>query len=154
MRLTRYSDYALRTALYLAAQTDRLSAIADVAAAYDVPENNLRKVVNDLVRAGFFESVRGRSGGVRLARDPSEIRVGEMLRVTEGHQAMVDCTGCFLAPTCGLIPGLADAREAFFAALDGKTLADLVDERVRCLPALAQKRRAAQAMALTAEDAD
>ena len=143
MRLTRYSDYALRTALYLAARPGELSAIADIAAAYDVPENNLRKVVNDLVRAGFFDSVRGRSGGVRLARPAAEITVGAVLRVTEGEQPMVDCEGCFLAPTCGLIPGLADARRAFFEALDDKTLADLVDERVRRLPALAAMRRAA-----------
>ena len=143
MRLTRYSDYALRTALYLAARPGELSAIADIAAAYDVPENNLRKVVNDLVRAGYFDSVRGRSGGVRLARPAAEITVGAMLRTTEGEQPMVDCDGCFLAPTCGLIPGLSDARRAFFEALDDKTLADLVDERVRRLPALAAMRRAA-----------
>ena len=143
MRLTRYSDYALRTALYLAARPGALSAIADIAAAYDVPENNLRKVVNDLVRAGYFESVRGRSGGVRLARPAEEISVGAMLRRTEGQDPMIDCEGCFLAPSCGLIPDLENAREAFFAALDGRTLDQLVDARVRRLPELAAAKRAA-----------
>lgn len=142
MRLTRYSDYALRTALYLASNPDQLSAIADVAAAYRIPENNLRKIVNDLVHAGFFESVRGRLGGVRLARPADQISIGGMLRVTEGEELVVDCTGCFLAPSCGLIPGLKAAKEAFFAALDDKTIADMVDNRVRMLPALAASARA------------
>ena len=115
------------------------------AAAYGAPENNLRKVVNDMVRAGFFETVRGRAGGVRLAGDPARITVGQILRSTEGEGPLLDCTGCFLAPTCGLIPGLAGAREAFFAALDGTALSSLVDERVRRLRDMTTERREARA---------
>lgn len=142
MRLTRYSDYALRTALYLAARPGELSAIADIASAYQIPENNLRKVVNDLVRKGYFESVRGRLGGVKLGMAPEDVRIGDVLRVTEGEELMVDCTGCFLAPSCGLIPGLRDAKNAFFDSLNRYTLADLVNDRVRMLATIGADRRA------------
>ncbi len=72
MRLTRYTDYAMRVLLYLGAREDRLCSIAEIAQAYDISQNHLMKVVSDLVNAGYLVSVRGRFGGVRLARPPAE----------------------------------------------------------------------------------
>src|SRR3546814_19351384 len=84
MRLTRYTDYAMRVLLYVGAQDDaRLSPISEISRAYGVSQNHLMKVVNDLVNAGYLESVRGRFGGVRLARPAAEIKVGAVVRQTE-----------------------------------------------------------------------
>lgn len=126
MRLTRYTDYAMRVLLYLANQPDdRLSSIATIARGYGISRNHLMKVVNDLVRAGYVESVRGRLGGIRLARDPATIRVGEVVRHTEDDFELVDCEGCVIAPACGLTGALHQATAAFLAVLDGYSLADL-----------------------------
>lgn len=139
MRLTRYTDYAMRVLLYLGAQpTDRLSSIAEMADAYDISQNHLMKVVSDLVNAGYLESVRGRFGGVRLARSPAEINIGEAIRHTEDSFALVDCAPCIIAPACGLTSVLAEALAAFMAVLEGYTLEDLLSRRrgLRALLAL------------------
>lgn len=139
MRLTRYTDYAMRLLLYLGAQpTDRLSSIAEMADVYDISQNHLMKVVSDLVNAGYLESVRGRFGGVRLARAPAEINIGEAIRHTEDSFALVDCAPCIIAPACGLTSVLAEALAAFMAVLDGYTLEDLLSRRqgLRALLAL------------------
>lgn len=129
MRLTRYTDYAMRVLLYLGARPDRLCSIAEIAGAYRISQNHLMKVVNDLGRAGYVASVRGRAGGVRLARDPSGINVGEVVRHTEDGFDLVDCGSCVIAPACGLTSALREALAAFLAVLDGYTLADLLSKR-------------------------
>lgn len=125
MRLTRYTDFAMRTLLYLAARPDRLCSIAEVARAYRISENHLMKVVNDLARAGYVASVRGRGGGVRLARPAEEINIGRVVRHTEGDIQLVDCGDCVISPACALTGALGRALGAFFAVLDGYSLADL-----------------------------
>jgi len=70
MRLTRYTDYAMRVLIYLAARPGQLCSIREIARAYGVSQSHLMKVVNDLVNAGYLTSARGRFGGIRLARDP------------------------------------------------------------------------------------
>lgn len=102
MRLTRYTDFAMRVLLYLGRQPERLASIAEIAGAYAISQNHLMKVVNDLVNAGYLESVRGRNGGIRLARAPDEINVGALVRHTEGGFDLVDCESCLIAPACGL----------------------------------------------------
>ena len=87
------------------------------------------KVVSDLVQAGYVESVRGRFGGVRLARVCSDINIGEMVRHTEDGFELVDCGPCVIAPACGLTGALAEALAAFMAVLDGYTLEDLLTKR-------------------------
>ncbi|MGV2979298.1 Rrf2 family transcriptional regulator [Camelimonas sp. ID_303_24] len=129
MRLTRYTDYAMRVLLYLGARPERLCSIAEIAGAYRISQNHLMKVVNDLGRAGYVASVRGRAGGVRLARDPSGINVGEVVRHTEDSFDLVDCGSCVIAPACGLTSALREALAAFLAVLDGYTLADLLSKR-------------------------
>lgn len=130
MRLTRYTDYAMRVLLYLGAREDRLCSIAEIAQAYDISQNHLMKVVSDLVNAGYLVSVRGRFGGVRLARPPAEINVGAVVRHTEDGFDLVDCGNCIIAPACGLTGALHQALAAFMKVLDGYTLENLLARRV------------------------
>ena len=128
MRLTRYSDYAVRVLLYLAPR-DRLCSISEIATAYGISQNHLMKVLHDLGRAGYVASARGRTGGYRLARPASDIRIGDLLRHTEGNVDLVPCEDCALAPGCGVVSVLDEAMAAFFGVLDRYTLAELVDRR-------------------------
>lgn len=130
MRLTRYTDYAMRVLLYLGARPDRLCSIAEIAQAYGISQNHLMKVVSDLVNAGYLVSVRGRFGGVRLARAPAEINVGAVIRHTEDGFDLADCGACIIAPACGLTGALHQALAAFMAVLDGYTLEALLSRRV------------------------
>ncbi len=130
MRLTRYTDYAMRVLLYLGARQDRLCSIAEIAQAYDISQNHLMKVVSDLVGAGYVESIRGRSGGVRLAKAPADINIGAVIRHTEDGFDLVDCGSCVIAPACGLTGALNQALAAFMKVLDGYTLENLMGRRV------------------------
>ena len=125
MRLTRYSDYALRTLLYVATNPGRTVPISEMARYYEISQNHLAKVVNELVRTGLLKSTRGRVGGVQLALPPSEIRLGQTICSTEPDMKLIDCVGCVIAPVCGLPAMLGEAMAAFVATLDSYTLADL-----------------------------
>lgn len=129
MRLTRYTDYAMRVLLYLGARPDALCSIAEVSRAYGISQNHLMKVVNDLAREGYVASVRGRFGGIRLGRPAGEINVGAVVRHTEDGFELVDCGGCVIAPACGLTGALDEALAAFMRVLDGYTLEDLLARR-------------------------
>lgn len=129
MRLTRYTDYAMRVLLFLGTHPDRLCAIAEIARAYAISQNHLMKVVNDLVNAGYLQSVRGRSGGVRLARPPGEINIGALVRHTEDDFDLVGCGTCIIAPACGLACVLDDALQSFLSVLDRYSLADVLNRR-------------------------
>jgi Rrf2 family nitric oxide-sensitive transcriptional repressor len=133
MRLKSYTDYALRVLMHLAAKPDRLASIGDMARTYRISHNHLMKVVQDLRKEGFLDAVRGRSGGVRLARPAREISVGDVVRCTEGTFDLVDCGSCVIAPACSLTAALHEARGAFMTVLDGYSLADLVEDRQRGL---------------------
>jgi Rrf2 family nitric oxide-sensitive transcriptional repressor len=130
MRLTRYTDYAMRVLLYLGTRSDQLCSIAEIARGYGVSQNHLMKVVNDLVRQGYVNSVRGRFGGVRLGREPREINVGAVIRHTEEGFDLAYCENCLIAPACGLNGALHEALTAFMAVLDGYTLEDLLAKRL------------------------
>ncbi|WP_066550566.1 MULTISPECIES: Rrf2 family transcriptional regulator [unclassified Sphingomonas] len=129
MKLTLFTDYSMRVLLYLGARPDRLCSIGEVAQAYGISQNHLMKVVNQLARSGDVESVRGRSGGIRLGRPPEEINIGALIRQTEDGFGLVDCGGCVVAPACGLTGVLKEALGAFLAVLDRYTLADLLTKR-------------------------
>lgn len=133
MRLKSYTDYALRVLMYLAARPDRLASIGEIARTYRISHNHLMKVVHDLRKEGFLDAVRGRSGGIRLARPANEISVGEVVRHTEGTFDLVDCESCVIAKACSLTGALHEARSAFMAVLDGYSLRDLVADRQRGL---------------------
>lgn len=135
MRLTTFTDYTLRTLIFLALRPDRLSTIADIAGAYGISESHLMKVVHQLGQAGEVETVRGRTGGLRLARPPEQINLGAVVRRTEPDMDLVPCFGagggCVILPDCVLKQTLAQALGAFLAVLDRTTLADLVAPRQR-----------------------
>ncbi|MEX2453537.1 MAG: Rrf2 family transcriptional regulator [Rhodospirillaceae bacterium] len=126
MRLTRYTDYSLRVLIHLALHDDRLCSIGEIAGAYAISHDHLRKVVHALARAGFVETVRGRGGGIRLARPPEAISVGEVVRLTEEGFALADCVSCSLSPACGLTGVLAQGAAAMLEVFDGYCIADLI----------------------------
>ena len=127
MRLTRYTDYALRAVLFLGTRPGKLCSIAEMARAYNISQNHLMKVVNDLVNAGYLQSVRGRAGGIRLARLPCEINVGALVRHTEDNFDLADCNTCIIGPRCGLTCILDEAVNSFMSVLDQCTLQDVLD---------------------------
>lgn len=128
MKLTLFTDYSMRVLLYLAARPDRLSSIAEVAQAYNISQNHLMKVVNDLARTGYIETLRGRGGGIRLGRNPADINLGELVRHTEGGFDLVDCGSCIVAPACRLTGVLKEALGAFLSVLDRYSLAELATD--------------------------
>ncbi len=130
MRLTRYTDYAMRVLLHLAARDDGdLCSIGEIAALYKISQNHLMKVVQDLGKAGFVRTVRGRGGGIALARPADQIVIGEVVRQTEEGFQLVDCSQCVIAPACTLPRALNEATAAFIAVLDKYSLEDLLDQR-------------------------
>jgi len=134
VRLTVYTDFSLRVLMFLALKGDRLATIAEIATAYGISKNHLMKVVYQLGLAGYVETVRGKGGGMRLARPPQEIVLGEVVRRTEPDLALVPCfapddASCAIFSSCALRSALSKARDAFLSALDEHTLADLVRTR-------------------------
>ena len=131
MRLTLYSDYSLRLLMYCAARPERLVTIAEVAGAFGISRNHLMKAAYQLGSQGFLETVRGRGGGLKLARPPHKIGLGEIVRATEDDFALVECfdaarNNCVLAAApCRLKGALSRALKAYFTVLDEYTLADL-----------------------------
>lgn len=129
MKLTLFTDYSMRVLVYLATRPDRLCSIAEIARAYGISQNHLMKVANQLVRSGYVESVRGRFGGLRLAKPPEQVNVGELVRRTEDGFELLDCGNCLIAPACGMTGIVKEALNAFLTVLDRYTLADLTAKR-------------------------
>lgn len=133
MRLTDYTDYALRTLIYVSVHPDELVTIQRIADAFDIPKNHLIKIVQQLGADGFLHTVRGRAGGITLGRPAAEISLGDVVRATEPDFRMVECfqaddNHCVITRVCGLRSVLRDALQAYFQVLDTYTLQDLVDK--------------------------
>lgn len=134
MRLTRQTNYAIRILMYCAANDGRLSRIPEIAAAYTVSELFLFKILQPLVENGLVATVRGRNGGVKLAKPAAEINLFDVVRVTEDSFSMAECfdndaTECPLVDSCALNAALREALGAFFKVLESYTIADLARER-------------------------
>lgn len=139
MQLTRHTDYAFRLLIYLADIGGARAQIAAVAASQAISRTHLMKIANELARAGFIEAVRGRGGGIRLARDPKDINLADVVRVTEPPSPLVDCTSCRLTRRCGLPGILGEASWSFRNTLKKYTLADIVRApQSPALPALVE----------------
>ena len=134
MKLTAFTDYSLRVLMYLSADPTQRATIAEIAAAFDISENHLVKVVHFLGRQGWIETLRGKGGGIQLAMAPDAINVGRVVRDTEGSALPAECFlpeggECILTPVCRLKNVLAEAVKAFYFVLDKYTLADISKNR-------------------------
>jgi len=133
MQLTSFTDYALRVLIYAAARPKARCLTTDVAAAFGISRHHVVKVVNTLQHLGYLHTTRGRAGGFALATRPDRIRIGEVVRRTEGTMTLVECfdrdaNTCPLTRACGLKGAIREAFDAFMAVLDRYSLADLVAE--------------------------
>lgn len=129
MRLTSFTDYALRLLMMIEEAQGHLVTIEQAAARYRISRPNLMKVANELTKAGLLTGIRGRSGGLKLAKPATSIRIGDIVRVMEPDFALVECFGtgneCVIAGFCQLPRALRRATEAFLAELDQTSLADI-----------------------------
>jgi Rrf2 family nitric oxide-sensitive transcriptional repressor len=130
MRLTRYTDYAFRVLIHLALDDEGLCSIGQIARSYSISHNHLIKVVGALARHGAVETIRGRTGGIRLGRPAETITVGEVVRWTEEGFTLADCSGCLLSPACGLTGMMAEGAAAMLEVFDSYTIADLLTDKV------------------------
>lgn len=145
MRLTAYTNYALRTLMFCALHPERLVRIQDVSDAYGISRAHLLKAARQLGQLGYLENVRGRKGGVRLGKAPAEIFVGDVVRHTEGDIELVECFNagsntCPLIGVCKLSVLFQSGLRAFLAELDKVTLADLVSDAPLLLERLSPNR--------------
>jgi Rrf2 family iron-responsive transcriptional regulator len=133
MRLTRQSNYAIRTLIYCAVNDPSLSRVADIARAHAISELFLFKLIKPLVEHGLIETVRGRKGGIRLGRPAEEITLLDTIRLTEESFSMAECfdedVTCPLADSCDVNAALREALGAFFEVLESHTIADLAAKR-------------------------
>jgi len=153
MRLSTFSDYSLRVLMHLGNNPGNLITIGEIASLHGISENHLMKVVHQLGRSGYIETVRGKGGGMRLARAAAEIRLGDVIRQTESDFKLVECFAadatCRLVPDCRLHGILDSALASMFLVLDGYTLADLASTpRSEIPPGLPKK----QAIRITQAD--
>lgn len=148
LRLTAYTNYALRTLMFCALHPSQLVRMEDVSDAYGISRAHLLKAARQLGQLGYLENVRGRSGGVRLGRAPEDIVIGEVVRHTEGDLELVECFNpesntCPLIGVCKLSVLFRAGLKAFFAELDKVTLDDMIADG----PVLIERLMANQATA-------
>jgi Rrf2 family nitric oxide-sensitive transcriptional repressor len=130
MRLTSYTDYALRTLMYLAANREQLTTIQYIADLHGISKNHLTKVAHQLGQLGLVETVRGRNGGLKLGREPVDINIGKLVRQTETDFYMAECfdranKSCAYSSSCVLKGVLSTATDAYLEVLDRVTLENL-----------------------------
>lgn len=150
MRLTLYTDYALRLLMYLGTHPDQLCTIQQIAEAYGISRNHLMKVAHQLGVTGSVETLRGRGGGLRLAKPPAEIGVGDVVRATEDDFRLVECfdrdrNSCVITRACRLRGLLSEALEAYLEVLDRYSLEDLISDQPALLELLGESDESAQA---------
>jgi Rrf2 family transcriptional regulator, nitric oxide-sensitive transcriptional repressor len=133
MRVTLYTDFALRTLIQVGLNDGKLTRINDIAGSFGISKPHLMKVVNHLSQTGYLDTVRGRKGGIRLMREPRHINIGQVVRDTEETLDVIGCLGhkgyCPIERVCVLRSALRDATHAFLAVLDTYSLADLIKPR-------------------------
>ncbi|WP_145378123.1 RrF2 family transcriptional regulator [Symmachiella dynata] len=129
MRLTTQTDFALRTLMYLASTRKRTTA-AEVAQLYKISTHHMSKVVNQLARLGYVRSIRGIGGGIELAQQPEDVRLGDVVEAFEGNMHLLDCVAtedvCAIQSFCKLKGVLAEAERIQLEYLNSLTLADVI----------------------------
>lgn len=131
MQLSMFSDYALRVLMHLATSPDKVLSTRQISDIHDAKYNHMTKVTGWLVAEGYATAMRGRGGGLQLARAPEDINLGHLLRKLEEDKPLVDCMradggSCCLSPSCSLAVVLHDAQEAFYATLEQRTLGSVI----------------------------
>jgi len=128
MHLTQHTDFSLRVLMYLGVVQDQLVTIDELAKNLHISRNHLTKIVHRLAKLGYVTTLRGKGGGMHLARQPNQVNIGAVIRDTEPGTQLIDCHDppCSIAGVCQLVGALSRARAAFFETLDRVTLADLV----------------------------
>ena len=129
MQITLFTDYGLRTLMWLASHSDRTSSIREIAEHHHISYNHLAKVARRLVELGYIHSVKGKGGGLTLAGDISLLRLGDLVLALEANMHIAECfdpetNTCRLTQSCRLKHFLYEARDAFVASLNKYTLAD------------------------------
>jgi len=157
MRLTQFTDYALRTLMYLGTHRDKIISVDEVSQVYDISRNHLVKVVQKLVELRTIEAMRGRGGGMRLIMDPKTLRIGWLVQRTEPDLALVECfhgesSTCPITEVCRLTPALQEAISRFIESLDRYTLADLLEPRERLIELWVRQRAITKTNAAISED--
>ena len=135
MRLTSFTDFGLRALMRIASDPDRAFSTGEIADEFGISRNHLTKVIAVLSNAGFLSTRRGMGGGAVLARQPKDIRLGEVVRLLERNHALVECFqtdggACVITPRCRLKAMLADANNAFMDRMNRYTLADCALEPI------------------------
>ena len=130
MHITRYTDYSLRVLIYLSLNTDKRSTIKDIADSYGISKNHLMKVVHNLNKCGYIETLRGKKGGMRLSKNPENINIGKLVLELEPDFNLVECFShngnCVITPVCELKSILGNALSSFIKKLSEYTLADVI----------------------------
>lgn len=133
MRLTSYSDFSLRVLLYVAVNSEKLVTIKEISEAYEISSNHLMKIIYNLGKMKYIETIRGRNGGIRLSKQPADINIGELIRKTEEDFYLVECfkedNNCVITPVCSLKHMLNEALNSFFLVLDKYTLEDILTNK-------------------------
>lgn len=130
-----YTDFSLRVLIYLGTkEKNELSTIQAISDAYNISKNHLMKVTHELGKLGYIETIRGRGGGIRLAKEPEDINIGQVVRHTEDDFHLVECfdcktNTCVISPVCGLKGALNRALFAYLKVLDEYTLADFLHQK-------------------------
>lgn len=138
LKLTSYTNYALRTLQLAALRGPALARVDDVVQVHGMARPHVAKIVHELGRAGYLHTVRGRGGGFRLGRPAEQIIIGDVVRLTEGSLDVVECfdpdtNTCPLIGICKLSRAIHTATRAFMAVLDDLTLADIASNRAQLL---------------------
>lgn len=134
MQLTIFTDYGLRTLMYVAAYPERRCSVREVAEHYGISRNHLVKVVHHLALRGYLDSNKGKGGGIQLAKAPETLRIGDVVRDLEPNMQMAECFNretnrCRISSNCQLKHYLMEATNAFIATLNRYTLADAVQDK-------------------------
>ena len=133
MKLTNHTNYAIRMLMYCSSK-DGLASVREIANFYDLPEKFLFKILNSLTGCGYVETIRGRSGGIRLAKPADQILLGDVIRDIEETFKLAECfdaseISCPLVGTCGLNQALSRALDSFFDVLNEYTIDDITHKR-------------------------
>ncbi len=141
MQLTQYTDYTLRTLIFLGLNPERRCTITEISDAFNINRNHLVKVVHQLSTSGWILTVRGKNGGMTLNMPPEEINIAAVVRDTEPHMDLLECfdmatNNCCIAPVCKLRGVLYEARKAFMGVIERYSLADVLENREMLAPLL------------------